>query len=149
MAVTDARVQEEALAALAALLEQGLALHLASLLILVAVIDVAARLASPYGLPAAFLVSAMAAVETYLAVRVGLDARLFRRLAEEARDGRLDFQAFDEGMRFAGLAPRRDQKRDVIERIRGGRALFARQAVATMAIAAAAGMTLFLAQRGV
>jgi hypothetical protein len=146
--VTDERAHEQALSAAAALLEQGRVLHVASLFFFLAVIYVASRTAAPYGPLAAFVGSAVAVLETYLAVRVGLDTRLFRRLADQARDGRLDFEAFDEGMLRAGLTSRQGQERDVFERIRGGRALFARQAAATMSNAALAGVLLFLAEWG-
>ena len=90
------------LAVTAGLLRQGRALHLT------AVGTTVATVATTSG-PAGGLVAAAAllavAVETWAALRVGLDAELFGRLADDARDGRLDWLAFDDGLVRAGLIP--------------------------------------------
>lgn len=113
-----------------ALLGQGRRVHELSLVMTLAGL-VAAIVAGPtvpvIGLSVAVLV--MAGVETTLAVRVGLDAALFRQLAA----GRFSVNGLDEGLYRAGLTTSPMQRRNVDSRIAGARRLLMRQAAVAAA----------------
>jgi hypothetical protein len=140
--MTKERAREECFAAVAALLRQGGAMHAAALIFLLVAVVAALRAATPQGFGLSFVACVVATAETWFAARVGLDASLFARLADQARDGRLDMDVFDEGLRLAGLATSPRPGREAAERVRGARGLFARQATATAGVALLALATL-------
>jgi len=125
---------QHTLAAMAALLDQGHLVHGLS-----RVLTLAGLLAGPVALilghklsPAAcgvaLLVALVGLAETWFAVRVGIDAKLMRHLAEVAAAGPLDLAAFDEGMRRAGLVKAPTPGRDLDDRMTGAWRLLSRQA---------------------
>jgi hypothetical protein len=101
-----------ALGATAALLRQGSVLHLTTLALMIPTV------LGPGGWLALVAIG-IVACETWFALRVGLDARLFARLAEEARDGRLDLAAFDAGLVESGLLGSPPPNRSVAARVAG------------------------------
>ncbi len=133
--MTTERAREECFASVAALLRQGRAIHAAALAFALVTTVAALRAATPQGFALSFVACLLVATETWFATRVGLDASLFARLADQARDGRLDMDAFDEGLLLAGLAKSPRPGREAAERVRGAQALFARQAAATAGMA--------------
>jgi hypothetical protein len=88
---------ERTLATMAALLSQGQTVHLTALALALVV------LLGPGALWLQAAALLLVGLETYLALRVGLDAQLFERLAREAAAGGLDLEAFDRGLLDAGL----------------------------------------------
>jgi hypothetical protein len=92
---------ERELGVTAALLSQGRLVHLTALALVLALLLTPGEGLAWLGIRTAVLL--LAGLETWLAVRVGLDAQLFEGLAKEARSGPLDLAAFDQGMRNAGL----------------------------------------------
>lgn len=122
-----------ALAAAAALLDQGRLVHGMS-----RVLTIAGLLAGPATLMLghklssaacgfALLVAVVGFAETWFAVRVGIDARLMRHLAEIAASGPLDLDAFDQGMQGAGLVKAPTPGRNLEDRLAGARRLLSRQ----------------------
>lgn len=71
--------------------------------------------------------------EAHLALRVGFDARLFRRLANGNGGGSIDLDAFDRAMIQSGLLPMAKAGRPLAERIMGAKRLLLRQALAAAA----------------
>jgi hypothetical protein len=132
---TDDRIAAEAAFACAALLEQGRKLQALSLVL--TAIAVFATLGPQPGRPQALVAVALSillgVVALYLAIRVGLDARLMRRLAEQADAGRLDLGAFDAGLALAELRPEAASTRPLGDRIAGATGLLRNQAIATAA----------------
>ena len=128
--------------AVAALLRRGGAIHATALIFAFVSTVAALRAATPEGFAFSFVACLLATTETWFAARIGLDALLFARLADQARDGRLDMDAFDEGLRLAGLVKSPRPGPEAAERVRGARALFARQAAATAGVALLALATL-------
>jgi hypothetical protein len=114
--------QDRALGATAALLRQGSVLHLTTLALMVPTVVIGPSV----GL--AIVSVGIVACETWFALRVGLDARLFERLAEEARDGTLDLAAFDAGLVEAGLLESLPPNRTVRGRVAGAVGLLKLQA---------------------
>jgi hypothetical protein len=108
-----------------ALLGQARRVHELSLVLTLAGL-VAAIIAGPtvpvIGL--ALVVLVIAGVEIWLAVRIGLDAALFRQLAA----GRLDLADLDGGLHQVGLIPRPIRLRDADSRIAGAKRLLTQQA---------------------
>ena len=70
----------------------------------------------------------LGAGQTVLALRTGLDAALFRRLA-----GGLDLSAFDSGMTALGLLPAHKAGRPALARVAGAKRLLVWQAAALAA----------------
>jgi hypothetical protein len=65
--------------------------------------------------------------QLWFALRVGFDARAFRRLAgDDALDG-LSLSAFDGAMGSLGLMPAEKERRPIAERVRGAMRLLGRQ----------------------
>lgn len=124
--------RERAMLGIAAdLLGQNSILHIVS----VALTGVAAFALAVGGSPAPrawgtlmVLAIVLGAVQTVLAVRTGLDAALFRRLA-----GGLDLSTFDAGMAALGLLAPHKTGRPVLARVSGARRLMLWQAAALLA----------------
>lgn len=144
----DDRIGAEAAFACAALLEQGRKLQALSLVL--TGIAVFATLGPQPGRPQAQVAVALSIllgiVALYFAIRVGLDARLMRRLAAQADHGRLDLASFDAGLTLAGLRPAAAATRTLGDRIAGASGLLRNQALATAAqlIVLAGGALLWL-----
>lgn len=132
---TDDRSTAEAAFACAALLEQGRKLQALSLVL--TGIAVFAALGPQPGRPqmqiAVAVSIACGVIALYFAIRVGLDARLMRRLATQADEGRLDLARFDAGLTLAGLRPAAASTRTLGDRIAGATGLLRNQALATAA----------------
>jgi hypothetical protein len=134
--MSDPNADEASLAVAAALLDQGRALHLAS-----AALTLAASVPAPAAPGVGGALLAIAALmtfgtESWFAARVGLDARLFHRLAA----GTLDLGALDQGLVNVGLLGAEPAPRSVIARIHGARRLFVVQACLVAVQAAVAGL---------
>lgn len=115
---------------IAALLDQGRAIHSLALVLALAAIAVlllAIVIASSGIAPAAMAGGALlfALAETYLALRVGFDAALFRAVATEM----LDWSALDETLVTRGILPAGKAGRPVGARIDGALRLLRRQIV--------------------
>lgn len=132
---SDDRSAAEAAFACAALLEQGRKLQALSLML--TGIAVFAALGPQPGRPQMQIAIAVSillgVIALYFAIRVGLDARLMRRLATLADDGRLDLACFDGGLTLAGLRPAAASTRTLGDRIAGAIGLLRNQALATAA----------------
>ncbi len=94
--------------------------------------------------PTAAIVVVAGLAELFLAMRVGLDAALFRRLATDAASERLDVGAFDAALLALKIVPQNQAGQPIAKRFGGSRRfLIAQQAalcvqvVATIAGAAA------------
>jgi hypothetical protein len=126
----DDRVAQQMLAATAALLDQGQAIdRLSRLLTAGTLIGLVAMQLYQVGVPLAAtvaiaLVALAGLAQTYLAIRVGFDAALFRQLAA----GAPDLADFDGAMVRLGLLPAANKGRPLEARIAGARHLFLRQA---------------------
>jgi hypothetical protein len=111
----------------AALLDQGRRAHALSRLVTVAALFVLMLLAAMPGSPSLLMPALLGPVallglgEAYLAVRVGFDAALFRRLAAPAEA--LDLARLDEALLRLGLIPPAETGRPIAERIAGARRL--------------------------
>ncbi|WP_156963922.1 hypothetical protein [Muricoccus aerilatus] len=79
--------------------------------------------------PAEVLLAGLA--ETWLALRVGFDARCFRRIAGTADDPGL--VGFDATLRRLGLMPQDKAGRSLAPRLAGAKRLLARQGIALLA----------------
>lgn len=117
----------QSLLAAAALLEQGSRLDALSRGLTIAAF--AGLIALPGHVPGTVLlvlcgIAAAGLIALYFAVRVGLDAALFRQMADA------DVTAFDAAMVAIGLLPEARTGRPVEARIGGARRLFHRQAAA-------------------
>jgi len=116
---------------MADLLEQGRALHLLSVGLSAGA--VAALLLGPGGWsaagPAAVLLAGLA--ETWLALRVGFDARCFRRIARGADDPGL--ACLDAALLRLGLMPGDKAGRPMASRLEGARRLLGLQGAALVA----------------
>ncbi len=121
----------EALVA-AALLEQGRAIHIASL-----ALGLGVAILAPHGanglLTVIVCAAAVAALltEIYVAIRVGFDAKLFRAVG----DGRMDLASLDETLAAFGLAPCTKAGRSLKERLAGAMRLFRMQAICAIVLA--------------
>ncbi len=76
------------------------------------------------------LVSLAGLAETYLALRVGFDAALFRRLAEGEAGGAPDLGTLDAALLALGLVPEGKAGRAIEQRALGGRRLLTLQGAA-------------------
>ena len=138
------------LAAAADLLDQGQFVNRLS--VAVTAIGVAVLLlpifpASAMMAPAGGLVALVGLVELFLALRVGLDAALFRRLANDAAADRLDVVAFDAALIALKLMKAGKEGRPIVARFAGARLLLILQGVALLLqviIAIGAGTAMFL-----
>lgn len=113
----------------AALLEQGRIVHAASLVLALAVVVVASR--HPVGGPGVVLAVSgvlFLMAESYLAIRVGFDARLFAALG----DGRLDLAALDAGLTKFGMLTPAKAGRTLAPRFEGAMRLFRFQTICAM-----------------
>ncbi len=75
-------------------------------------------------------VSLAGLIETYLALRVGFDAALFRRLEQGEADGMPDLGTLDAALAALGLLPRSKVARSVEQRALGARRLLTLQGAA-------------------
>ena len=132
---SDDRAAAEAAFACGALLEQGRKLQALSLVLTgIAVFAALGPLPGRPLMQVAIVVSIiLGLVALYFAIRVGLDARLMRRLASQADEGRLDLAQFDAGLTLAGLRPAAASTRTLGDRLSGAAALLRNQAMATAA----------------
>jgi hypothetical protein len=85
--------------------------------------------ASPQRLPVAILAAVvlLGMVETFYAVRVGLDAALFHRLSAGPED--VDFDTLDKALVWLGLVGKPRPGRTTADRVAGASRLLQRQAV--------------------
>jgi hypothetical protein len=138
------------LAAAADLLDQGQIvnrLSLAVTAIAAAVLLVPVFPASTAFIPTAMLVVLAGIAELLLAVRVGLDAALLRRLAEEAAADRLDVAGFDAALLSLRLMPASKAGRPIPKRFAAAKRLLAIQSAALfvqLAIAMAGAFVMFM-----
>jgi hypothetical protein len=114
---------------MAALLRQGRLIHGLALVLLLATAGLAAGLAlggQLAGMPAWLLALAMIAAlaETWFAIRVGLDERLFAALGA----GLLTLPALDSGLAGLGMMPAGKAGRPLEARLQGAKALLVKQA---------------------
>jgi len=83
------------------------------------------------------------AIETYFAVRAGLDARVLSRFADKTLTGGVDLEAFDKGLRSAGLVKASPPPRSLDQRMAASLDLFRRQSFATAGAALLAAAIFF------
>ncbi len=126
--------EREAVAITAALLKQGRTLHISAMALIVLIGATALTQATMFALAATTFAFVLFAIETYLAVRVGLDAELFARLAEKIDRGELNLEALDQGLTATGLAQKPQSVRGLEERAAGARRLFKRQGAVLLLI---------------
>jgi hypothetical protein len=125
------------LAVAASLLEQGRTLDALSRLLTAAALVTLPLLAAVAPLSAAIawivlgLTIAVGLGEIYVALRVGLDAAIFRALASQETGP--DLPALDRSLQGQGLLPPHKSGRPVEERIAGARRLLTRQAALLVA----------------
>ena len=129
----------EVIAITAALLEQGRTLHLSAAALTSATVIAVLLHPSAIGLLTVAIALALFAAETYLAMRVGLDARLFTRFSKQADLGSLDLQAFDRGMEIIGHATKSLPTRNLGDRASGAQRLLKMQSVLLLMIMATVG----------
>ena len=138
------------LAAAADLLDQGQIvnrLSLAVTAIAVAVLLLPVFPASPATVPTATIVALVGLVELFLALRVGLNAALLRRLANDAADDRLNVAAFDSALLALRLIPAGGAGQPIARRFAGTRRLLLWQGAALavqVVVAIAGGSSVFL-----
>jgi hypothetical protein len=138
------------LAGAADLLDQGQAvsrLSIAVTAIGVAVLLLPVFPASAATVPTAAAVVLIGLLELLLAARVSFDARLFRRLAEDAAADRLDIDACDAALVGLRLMPVRKAGRPVAKRLAGAKRLLILQGgvfLVQMAVAIVGGSAVFL-----
>jgi hypothetical protein len=138
------------LAAAADLLDQGQVVNRLSLAVTAigaAVLLVPVFPASTAFIPTAMLVVLAGIAELLLAVRVGLDAALLRRLAEEAAADRLDVAGFDAALLSLRLMPASKAGRPIPKRFAAAKRLLAIQGAALfvqLAIAMAGAFVMFM-----
>lgn len=120
-----------AAATMADLLEGGRVIHLLSVALSAGAM--AALLLAPGWRAAIGSVAVLLAglAETWMALRVGFDARCFRRIAATADDPGLD--GFDTALRRLGLMPPDKAGRPLAPRLAGARRLLSRQGMALLA----------------
>jgi hypothetical protein len=122
------------LLAAAALLDQGATIdRLSRPLTIVALLGLLAGLGVELGplLTLGLLLVAIAGlIEAFFAIRVGFDAVLFHRLADDDRRSGLDLRGLDGALVMLGLVPEAKTARPVDVRVRGARRLLTLQAVA-------------------
>ena len=124
------------LAASADLLDQGQLIHRLSLpltAIAVAVLLLPLFPTSIAMIPVAVGVAAIGLAELFLALRVALDAQLFRRLARDAAEDRLDIGACDAALQALRLIPAGKAGRPVAKRMISAKRLLAWQIGALLA----------------
>jgi hypothetical protein len=130
--IKNRRSSMYAAAVMAALFAQGRVLHSLALALFLAIFVMTASRAGTVSTTccATGLVALLA--ETYFAVRVGLDAALFERLACDVEP---DLAALDASLASAGLRGTPKTTRSLAERMTGARYLFAFQGAAVVALA--------------
>jgi hypothetical protein len=114
------------LAAAADLLDQGQIvnrLSLAVTAIAVGVLLLPVFPASVATVPTAVAVAVIGLVELFLAIRVSFDAQIFRRLADDATQGRLDIEACDAALVGLRFMPVRKAGRPVAKRMANAKRL--------------------------
>jgi hypothetical protein len=95
----------------------------------------------------AVLVVLAGLLQLYFAVRVGLDAALFRRLGNDAAEDRLDVAAFDSALMALRLLPASKSGFPIATRIVGAKRLLAYQGAAfllQMLLAVAGGFSVYM-----
>lgn len=138
------------LAAAADLLDQGQIvnrLSIAVTAIAIAVMLLPVFPASGAFVPAAALVTIAGLAEILLAIRVGFDAALFRRMANDATAERLDLSAVDNALVGLRLMAAEDAGRTLAHRFAGAKRFLILQGVAMLiqaVLAIAAGALLLL-----
>lgn len=137
------------LAGAADLLDQGQIvnrLSLAVTAIAVGVLLLPVFPASSATVPTAVIVVLVGLAELFLAIRVSFDAQLFRRLAEEAAQGRLDIDGSDAALVALRIMPVRKATRPVSRRVAGAKGLLIAQgavAIAQIVVAVIGGAAVF------
>ena len=129
------------LAAAADLLDQGQIvnrLSIAVTAIAIAILMLPMLPPSEATLPTAAFVAVLGVAELAIAVRVSLDATLFRRLANDAASERLDVAAFDAAMLAMKLMRAGKAGQPIAKRFAGARRLLVAQATALLLQVAAA-----------
>lgn len=102
--------------------------------------------ASRATVPVAAAVAVLGLIELALAMRVGLDAQLFRRIANDAAIERLDIGAFDAALTGLGLMRPSRAGRPIAKRFAGSKLLLITQSVllfVQVAVAIAGGWSIF------
>jgi len=129
------------LAAAADLLDQGILVNRLSIAVTAIAIGILLLPMLPPSeatLPTAAIVAAFGMAELAIAMRVGLDAALFRRLANDAAAERLDVAAFDAAMLALKLMRAGQAGQPIAKRFAGARRLLVIQAGALLLQAIAA-----------
>jgi len=138
------------MAAMADLLDQGQIVNRLSLAVTAigaAVLLVPLVPASTVFIPTAILVVTVGAAEIVLAMRVGLDAALFRRLAAEAAADRLDAAAFEAAILALRIIPHRKPTQPIPKRVGGAKRFLLLQGAALVLqiiIAMAGALAMFM-----
>lgn len=123
------------LAASADLLDQGQTVHRLSLPLTAIAVGVLLLPVFPTSIalmPTAVGVAAIGLAELFLALRVAFDAQLFRRLAQDAADDRLDVGACDAALQALRLMPAGKAGRPVAKRMIGAKRLLMWQIAALL-----------------
>ena len=123
------------LAASADLLDQGQLVHRLSLPLTAIAVGVLLLPVFPTSIaliPTAIGVAAIGLAELFLAIRVALDAQLFRRLAHDAAEDRLDVDACDAALQALRLMPARRAGQPVAKRMIGAKHLLMWQIAALL-----------------
>jgi hypothetical protein len=129
------------LAAVADLLDQGQIVHRLS--VALTAIAAAVLLVPLFPAPTAFIPVAIVVVvagiaEIFIAVRIGLDAALFRRMAADAAAGQLDAAAYDNAVQALRLIPLPWSAKPIPKRVVGAKRFILFQIAALMVQFAAA-----------
>lgn len=123
------------LGAAADLLDQGQLVNRLSLAVTAIAIGVLLLPVFPTSIafvPTAAAVTVFGLIQLFLALRVALDAQLFRRLSEDAARDRLDIGACDAALQALRLMPAGKAGRPVAKRMTGAKRLFMFQILALM-----------------
>lgn len=137
------------LAAAADLLDQGQLVNRLSVVVTAIALVVVMLPVFPTSeamVPTAAVIAGLGVVELFLAMRVSLDAALFRRLSRDAADDRLDVAAFDAALLALKLIPAGRTGLPIARRFAGARRLLVLQAtifVIQVILAVAGGLVMF------
>jgi hypothetical protein len=121
--------------AVADLLDQGLIIHRLSVAltaIAAAVLLVPLFPAPPAFIPVAIVVVVAGIAEIFIAIRIGLDAALFRRMAADAAADQLDAAAYDSAVQALRILPLPWSAKPIPKRVVGAKRLLVFQSAALM-----------------
>ena len=137
------------LAAAADLLDQGQLVNRLSVVVTAIALGVVMLPVFPTSeamVPTAAVIAALGVVELFLAMRVSLDAALFRRLSRDAADDHLDVAAFDAALLALKLIPAGRAGLPIARRFAGAKRLLVIQAttfVLQVVLAIVGGLVMF------